>query len=173
MKILLVTKTDKLAEKLAALNPALDYCAIVTDEVEPAKEVLGRVGLSQDLLRPMDELKACSEGLQYDYIVCVEDLWWGMSLAIPVRQSVSKDKAVFFCSLTHSHNFLLERSLRYFEEHASEFEMIATGISFVEKALDVTQFKRKLFNFGRGSQDLYYNFQVAKRAVVCGGGITA
>lgn len=47
--------------------------------------------------------------------------------------------------------------------------MFATGISLVEKCLDVTRFKLKLFNFGRGSQDLYYNFQVAKHVVAYGG----
>ena len=80
-----------------------------------------------------------------------------------------QDKILTFYALNSWDNFLLERSLRYFKEHAAEFEMFATGISYVEKCLDVTRFKRKLFNFGRGSQDLYYNFQVSKRAALYGG----
>ena len=38
MRVLLVTWTDQLLEKLSALNPKLEYCAIVVDEVEPAKK---------------------------------------------------------------------------------------------------------------------------------------
>ena len=45
--------------------------------------------------------------------------------------------------------------------------MFATGISCTEVGLDVTRFKRKLFNFARSSQDLYYNFQTAKFALSC------
>ena len=40
MRVLLVTWTDQLFEKLSILNPELEYCAIVTDEVEPAKKIL-------------------------------------------------------------------------------------------------------------------------------------
>ena len=45
--------------------------------------------------------------------------------------------------------------------------MFATGMSYAESNLDVTQFKYKLFNFARSSQDLYYNYQTAKFALSC------
>ena len=41
-------------------------------------------------------------------------------------------------------------------------ELEATGISYVAHGLDARCFGRKLFNFGRAAQDLYYNFQVVK-----------
>lgn len=59
-------------------------------------------------------------------------------------------------------SFLLERSLRYYQNHWQEFEIFATGISYMAHAIDANLFKRKIFNFGRAAQDLYYNFQVAK-----------
>lgn len=171
MRVLLVTWTDHLLQKLQILSPQLEYCAIVVDEVEPARKILERVNLPKSLLRPLHELKDCVRDFYYDYVICLENGWWGNTLASKVQEyDVPRNKILNFCATTSVHNFLLERSLRYFKEHAAEFEMFATGISYVEKALDITRFKRKLFNFGRGSQDLYYNFQVAKFAVTYGGG---
>ena len=171
MRALLVTWTEQLLAKLSVLNPELEYCAIVVDEVEPAKKVLERVGLPKDLLYPMYELKECVRDFYYDYVLCVENWFDATALTEKVREyGAPKDKVLN--SAPHAvNNFVLERSLRYFKAHATEFEMFATGISYVEAGLDVTRFKRKLFNFGRGSQDLYYNFRVAKQAVIYGGGI--
>lgn len=169
MRVLLVTWTDQLLEKLSILNPELEYCAIVVDEVEPAKEILKRVGLPASLLHPMYELKECVNNFYYDYVLCVDNGWADDFLKVIQDYDVPKNKCVGLNFLDNS-NFLVERSLRYFKEHASEFEMFATGMSYAEVGLDVTQFKRKLFNFARSSQDLYYNFQVAKYAVLYGVG---
>lgn len=170
MRVLLVTWTDQLLEKLSILNPELEYCAIVVDEVEPAKKILERVGLPASLLHPMYELKECVNDFYYDYVLCVENQWGGKALANKTKEyGTPTDKILSFAPNVID-NFLVDRSLRYFKEHASEFEMFATGISYVEKCLDVTRFKHKLFNFGKSSQDLYYDFQVAKRAVIYGGG---
>ena len=170
MLVLLVTNNEKLAEKLRALNPALEYCAIVIDEVEPAKEVLEQVGLSKDLLLPMSNLRECVEGLQYDYVFCL-DVKWNDKLLKSVQEcGVPKNKIVGI-NFPRNDTFLIERALRYFKEHCAKFDMFATGISYAETGLNVNCFKRKLFNFARSSQDLYYNFQTAKFAVSCGGGI--
>ena len=171
MRILLVTTTNDLVKKLTILNPKLEYCAIVTDDVESAKKVLKNVGLSKNLIQPFYALKECIKDLRYDYCFCIENSWWDLAFTNKSKKyGVSQDKLISFCDLVSPVNFLLERSLRYFKKHAAEFEIFATGISHVEKALDVTCFKHKTFNFGRGSQDLYYNLQVAKFAISCGGG---
>lgn len=171
MRVLLVTNTNDLAKKLKILNPKLECCAIVTDDVESAEKILSHFALPKNLIQPFHALKECVNDLSYDYCLCVENGWWDLALTNKSKKyGVSQDKLISFCALNSPVNFLLERSLRYFKEHASEFEIFATGISHVEKALDVTCFKYKTFNFGRGSQDLYYNFQVAKFAISCGGG---
>ena len=168
MRVLLVTWSAQLFEKLSILNPALEYCAIVTDEVEPAKKILERVGLPKNLIYPLYDLKECVKDFYYDYVLCVESGWGRDFLKVVQEYDVPRNKIVGLNFLGND-NFLIERSLRYFKEHAAEFEMFATGISYTEVGLDVTRFKKKLFNFGCGSQDLYYNLQVAKRAVLYGG----
>ena len=76
MRVLLVTWTDQLLQKLSILNPELEYCAIVTDEVEPAKKILEQVGLPKNLLYPLYELKECVQNFYYDYVLCVGNWWW-------------------------------------------------------------------------------------------------
>ena len=169
MRVLLVTWTDNLLQKLSILSPQLEYCAIVVDELEPAQKILERINLPKTLLRPLHELKECVNDFYYDYVLCLEDNYLTNFMSLVLEYGVPKNK-VFILSLLGYNSFLLERSLQYFKEHAAEFDMFATGLSYVEVGLDVTQFKRKLFNFGRSSQDLYYNFQVAKHIVAYGRG---
>lgn len=166
MRILLVTWTDQLLKKMSFLSPELEYCAIVVDDTEPAKKILEQVGLSQDLLYPLYDLKECVKNLYYDYILCVDNSWMTNFLDVVQEYDVPKHKILGINLLAD--NFFMERSLRYFKEHAAKYEMFATGMSYAEVGLDVTKFGRKLFNFSRSSQDLYYNFQTAKFAVSYG-----
>lgn len=120
MRVLLVTWTDQLLQKLQILSPQLEYCAIVVDELEPAQKILERVKLPKTLLHPMYELKECVQDFYYDYIICIENGWWGKTLSSKVHEyGVPWNKNLNFCALNLMHNFLLERSLRYFKEHDS------------------------------------------------------
>lgn len=171
MKVLLVTTTNKLAEKFAALSPELEYCAVVVDEIEPAKEILSQIGLPPDLLQPMSELQNCVKKFQYDYVLRVQDHPYKEKIMKElVKYGVPLNKVVSFAALQNKNNFKTEQVLRYFKEHSKEFEMFATGISPAFEGLDVTQFKRPLFNFAKPSQDLYYDYNIAKHIVLCGGG---
>lgn len=169
MKVLLVTWIDKLKEKLEALSPELEYCAIVVDNVEPAKEVLEQVGLSQELIHPLDELKACADSLSYDYALCIQDRFYDSKISRLYNSGLPTEKVVGFAALPGTANWQTERQLRYYREHFQEFEIFATGTSTVETAIDVKQFKRKAINFATSSQDFYYNFQIAKHVILCGG----
>ena len=170
MRVLLATLTDQLLEKLSVLNPELEYCAVVVDEVEPAKKILERTGLSKDLLFPMTELKACAEGFSYDYALCVQKHFYDKTIISELQKyDVPKDKIMSFAYLPSAINFQVEKALRYYQEHSQEIQTFATGISHAAHGLDVTQFKRKTFNLAKPSQDLYYDFKIAKRLISCGG----
>ena len=172
MKLLLVTTANKLAEKLAVLSPELGYCAAVVDNVNSAKEIFAQVGLPQVPLYPMKTLKKRVETLEYDYVLLVQDKFYSLGIIRKLQScGLPTDKLISFAQLPGRGNWQTERPLRYHREHAQDFEIFATGISTVEKGIDPEKFNGKLFNFGRGSQDLYYNFSVAKFAVSCGGGI--
>ena len=169
MNVLLVTTANNLAEKLNALNPELEYAAIVTDDIETAKKTLAQVGLDKCFVSSMDELIRCVEYLWYDYIICVQDYFYDQQ--INRLEGLPVEKIICFAELQTEKNFQTERVLRYYQEHVQDFEMFATGISYIWDGLDITQFKRKLLNFAKQSQDLYYDFNIAKSVILCGGGI--
>ena len=169
MNVLLVTTAKNLEEKLYALNPELEYCAIVTDDVESAKKTLAQVGLSKFFVCPTVDLIKCVEYLWYDYILCVQDQFYDAQ--INKLNGLPKEKIISFATLPNEGNWETERHLRYYREHAQDFEMFATGTSPTEAGIDVKCFKYRAFNFATSSQDLYYNFQVAKHIVIYGGGI--
>lgn len=163
MKILLVTSAKKLEEKFAALNPELEYCAIVTDDVKSAKKFLESTGLSEVPLYPMKNLKKCLENLDYDYIVPVQEQIYSAEIMQELsKYNAPKRKVISFAALNHEINFMTECRLRYYKEHAQEFEIFVTGISGAYYGVDVSQFKRKTINLAKPSQDLYYDFQIAK-----------
>ena len=171
MNVLLVTTVDKLAEKFAALSPELEYCAAVVDNVDSAKEILANVGLPQVPLYPMTELQKRVETLEYDYVLLVQDKFYGMGIIRKLQSfGLPTHKLVSFAQLTNTGNWQTERHLRYYREHAQDFEMFATGTSPTETAIDIRKFKRKTINCATSSQDLYYNFQIAKSIILCGGG---
>ncbi|MBD3878705.1 MAG: hypothetical protein SR1Q5_03350 [Quinella sp. 1Q5] len=173
MRVLLVTNGQLLAGKLDPLNPELEFCGIVVDDVENSKKTLADCGLSQDLLYPMSELKACVERLPYDYVLCVQNRFYDKFIRkiLSEYQGLSTEKMLSFAELPKQGNFITERRLRYYQEQAQDFEIFATGISTTEAGLDIRKFKYKAINFAESSQDLYYNFQIAKSIMLYRGGI--
>lgn len=173
MRILLVTLHENLSFAITqVLNPANEYCAIVTDEVEPVKNFVKSVGGSENMVYPFHDLKECLENLYYDFVLCISDgrNAWEANKDF-LKYKLPNDKYVNVCFSGGTCNgFINERTLRYYKLHAAEFEMFATGICYIGMGLDVTKFKYKLFNFGRSGNDLYYDYQTAKFALECAGG---
>lgn len=172
MRVLLVTITEYLPFALTqVLNPALDYCAIVVDEPDIAKKMLANVTPLRDKIFPLYELKDCVEGKYYDLVLCVTDNRMGDIWKTLNKYELPAEKYLHVRFADDRENFfLLERALRYYKGHAAEFEMFATGISFIRDSIDTSKFGKKIFNFALGGQDLYYDYQIAKFVLeVCGG----
>ena len=165
VRVLLVTLTDILPYALTkVLNPSLEYCAIVVDDVAVAKNMLKDVKPLQNLIYPFYELKECIQNFHYDLLIGIYD--WRIHTILPKQiedYCIEKNKVVsILLNDSLDNSFLVERSFRYYQNHFREFEMFATGISYTSHGLDNKLFKKKLFNFARAAQDLYYNYQVAK-----------
>ena len=169
MKILLVARSEILPLMVTnILNPQNDYCAFVVDEVNPAKEFAKKVGLSEDLIYPLYELKNVINEIYFDVLICVSDNITGIPnlFHYMFQCGCPKNKLVHYLHLANGTvNFVVERALRYYQEHSEEIEIFATGNSHTGKSLDANQFKYKLLNFGRVGQDLYYGYQIAKRVL--------
>lgn len=169
MKILLVVSSVSLNFVLTnALNPKNDYCAIVTDKVSTAKDFAKKNGLSEEIIFPLYELKSCIEEINFDVLICVSDEVANYADLLRYTQSCGcpHNKFVHLRLLNQSRIFVLERAFRYYEKHSDEFEIFATGSCISAKSLDTTKFKYKILNFGRSNQDLYYDYQIAKRILM-------
>ena len=172
MRILLLIFSDILPFALTkVLNPANDYCAIVVDEPEISKKMFEDVPQIRDKIFPFYELRECIANLNYDLLLCVNDLRtqniWQLlkSYGLPAEKflhvSFANNKENF--SMLEKENFLLlERALRYYKEHSAEFEIFTTGTSFVRVSIDTNRFTRRNFNFAVSSQDLYYDYKIAQ-----------
>lgn len=161
----MVTLTETLTYALTqVLSPELEYCAIVVDEPDIAKKNLTNESL-RDKIFPLYELKECIQNNDYDAFLFMfaHPVWY--ILIEQIREyGVHSNKCIniHLSYSTKETAFLLDKNLRYYKEHAAEFEMFATGGCYAELSLDNTKFRYKLFNLGNGSQDLYYDYQVAK-----------
>ena len=165
MRVLLVTLTDLLPFTLSkVLNPALEYCAIVVDDAEVANKIFKNYPQIINLIRPFYDLQECIDNLYYDFVLCISDsrILWTIYKKF-VECELPREKFFQICIYPDAPNdSRVEKTLRFYKEHATEFEMFATGISYSAVALENKYFKYRLFNFARSSQDLYYDYQTAK-----------
>ena len=176
MRILLVTFSNILPYALTqVLNPANEYCAIVVDDPLQSKKMLEKAPQLREKIFPFYELKHCIEKFYFDLLLYINMPGIG-GVEQQLRNYGVPAEKFFHLHLTNDREncFLLERALRYYKEHSTEYEIFATGLSYVRDAIDVTKFKKKTFNFGIGSQELYYDYKIAKFVLeVCGGGISS
>ncbi|MBQ9487462.1 MAG: hypothetical protein IJU91_06655 [Selenomonadaceae bacterium] len=167
MRVLLITFSEVVNFALTQVfNPDLKYSAIVVEDTDLAKKNLENLPQLHEKIYPFYELKECIENTYYDAVLftCENSAVW-LSIIEQIREyGVPANKFVNmnFSPSTKDKHFLLERNLRYYKEHAAEFEMFATGGCYIALGLDNTKFRRKLFNIGKGSQDFYFDYQIAK-----------
>lgn len=176
MQALLVSLTDMLPFVLTkVLNSKLEYCAIVVDDVEKARYMAKDIKPLQNIIQPFYELQECVENCYYDVILGIANplILWKLREKC-IECGVPRKK---FFSLIVTYNslsdFWMKNVLKFYSEHSAEFKIFATGISYTAVGLDANQFKYKLFNFGHSSQDLYYDYQIAKFALSQKGGVAA
>ena len=168
MRVLLVSSSKSLPLAVTqVLNPKNEYCSIVVDEVEPARNFLSQLNYPAENVFPLYDLPECAGNFFYDCVLCVNA---GKLFEEIKRCGVPGNKIVNLVGFNTAENFLLDRALRYYQKNFSNFKMFATGISYTELGIIPQFFSKKLFNFGRASQDLYFDFQVAKKVISIGGG---
>ena len=171
MRILLVTFSEYLPFALTkVLNPELEYCAIVVDEPDISKNMFKDYPQITNVIFPFYELKECVNNVYYDLAISIS--LGAEILSTELRKyGVQQNKLIPLTALHTPDNFYLERAFRYYVKNKEKFYMFATGLSYVQHGLIPKLFSRKIFNFGRASQDLYYDYQIAKYVLeVCRGG---
>ena len=147
MRVLLITFSEVVNFALTQVfNPDLKYSAIVVEDTELAKKNLSDSPQLHEKIYPFYELKECIENTYYDAVLftCENSaVWLGIieqirEYGVPANKFVNMN----FSPSTKNKHFLLERNLRYYKEHAAEFEMFATGGCYIALGLDNTKFRR-------------------------------
>ena len=146
MRILLVSLSELLPLAVTqVLNPKNEYCSIVVDEVEPARNFLSQLNYPAENVFPLYDLPECAGNFFYDCVICVG--YAGIKLAEEIKScGVPKNKLVNLFGLNTGGNFLLDRALRYYQKNFSNFKMFATGMSYTELGIIPQLFTKKLFN---------------------------
>ena len=168
MRVLLVTPSYVLPQIIPGLlNHDLEYTAVVVDEPAPIREFVTKTGGYADIVFPFHDLKECIENCEYDYIFAVSETNTVEIFPNKLRKyGAPLNKTVHFYLTNDGNNsHIIKRALTYFKKNSKDFDMIATGMSYTSFGLDSDRFKGSLFNFAKASQDLYYDYQIAKFAV--------
>ena len=171
MRVLLVTFSEYLPVALTqVLNPALEYCTIVVDEPDIAKNMLKNVPPLRDKIFPFYDLKECIENNYYDFVLLISTFAIDADIRASLKEYGVSEKKFVEVVFPATFNFQVERALRYYKEHVQDFEMFATGMSYTRYGLMPKIFKRKLFNLACDGQDLYYDYKTANEVMRLGGG---
>ena len=170
MKILLITFNELLP---AAFQPGLfqdflnvdnGYSAIVVDDVEPAKNFMSQYNYPANHIFPFYDLKECVENIDYDCIVLLTHENFRETLQDRIFESKPKTNFfVAFSGINSSYNFSVRIKLNYYKKFFSGVHIFATGISYSQAAFYNQVFDYRLMNLAQFAQDLYYDYQIAKK----------
>lgn len=106
---------------------------------------------------------------EYDYIIIAsqynEEIYSQL-----IKMGISNEKifefGVFFKN--GGEVYPKDRIEKYINSH-NDYECIITGISYSLVGIDIDSFKYKAYTFANGSQDLYYDYKIARYAINNGG----
>lgn len=100
----------------------------------------------------------------YDYIVIAsqydKDIYDGL-----VQLGIPKEKIFMYVFWGETFADRLTEKYKSFIERQNNIEGFITGISYAYNGIDPSYFKHEIMNFSSPSQDLYYDYQIAKKLV--------
>lgn len=165
VKFCLVAFSNHLDACLSVLNPELSISAIIVDNVKEAEKIVEKYKLPKNILFHYYNLKECLENLTYDYIITA--LRWSMFSENVIKDlyslNISKTKFISLWELDRpQHVCAFSILMKYYNQNASKYKIFVTGDSHFVYGLNILTFSLPLINFARGSQDLYYDYKIAK-----------
>ena len=160
MRILLATFSDILPFAVnEVLNPEVEFCAVVVDDVDSAKRIL-----PSEKIFSLFELKECLNDFYYDFAICISDKTMIYLLPEPFRDNgLPKNKFVHLHDVDGEYNFQLTKKFQDFKENFADFEIFATSPAYPDFGLNADKFSKKIFDFSIGGQDLYYSYKIAEK----------
>ena len=139
----------------------VEIVAVVTDDRPMATEH----GFAHDLVFGFWQLQNVLDRFDPEYVLFL----------VPFRSTIEnlskKMREIKFpmnriCDLSdyiHDESKYLAMEIWKLKENPSQYEIFSTGISYSKTGIDPNSFSLPLKSFAYASQDLYYDFQIAKR----------
>ncbi|OXS77032.1 hypothetical protein B1B04_01115 [Lysinibacillus sp. KCTC 33748] len=102
------------------------------------------------------------KNVYYDVII-VASVFQDEISSLLIKENVPFEKIIYYKS-EYYEDFLKEQmmnlELSQFTNKSQDIELIATGLSYVRDGLDLSILKKKAFNFGFSSQDLFSDYYI-------------
>lgn len=145
--------TGSAAEKLSeSLNENINILCYLDNN----KLVWGQKFKNKLIYNP-DEVK----NIEYDYIVIASQFNHDIFTQL-ISYGVSQEKILEYINFINNRHNCLEYKMNLFENDISIYETLVTGISYFVSGINGDILKHRGINFAFDSQDLYYDYNIAK-----------
>lgn len=125
-------------------NTKVTVSAFISNDVNLHKKFINGIPVINE-----DELTT----LDYDYLLIMDD-----SITIETNKPLINISDYF----KYNYDFEIHRSFSNFLEDDKDYEGFITGLSYFEVGIETKLLNYKTYNFANSSQDLYYDFEIAK-----------
>ncbi|TYS63754.1 glycosyltransferase [Bacillus infantis] len=146
LKRLIIVGVNNISLRLLELidNAKATIIAFITNNNDVCKKAINGVPvLNTDVL----------DTLEHDYLLIMDD-----SIIIETTKP-SINVSNYF---KYYYDFEIHRSFSNFLESDKSFEGLITGLSYLEVGIEKELLNYKTYNFANSSQDLYYDYEIAK-----------
>ena len=167
MRVIVISVEPYLSGFLKIANKNLDIAALVTPMPQLAKGVKLDIGNKVTTrLYSYAYLKECLSVLYYNYIIVAVTPWSEfekITLEDLERLNVDKKK-IFRTGVVYTpYCYAFVHQYNYVKEDISKYKVMVLGSSRAWRATDTTCYELPTLNCAMSSQDLYYDYQFAKK----------
>lgn len=164
MRLVLIAFEQNLGLCLQALNLVeSDLRAVITVRTNTTNKIIQENNFLQGRIFPYEVLKECVNNCYFDYIlVCgYED----MVMEDLKKMGVNKEQIIDLRLLPFPRLLNISRLMRKYYVEAEKYKTFITGLSYAHYGFDLNKFTLPAINFSVDSQDLYYGYKLAAKAL--------
>lgn len=137
--------------------------AIVTDN----RVIASERGLPKELTYAFWQFREVVQNLQPDYVLMLtvsDDPSFEMFKKEARKVDFPTEKIIQLSDfLYYSREFDLGKMLEKYEQNPNQYQILTTGLSYTLFGIEPNSFDLPLIKFAFASQDLYYDYQIARK----------
>ena len=171
MRVIIISFENELLQSLSFINlQNVDIAAIITVPTNTVINNLQKYKLLANKIYSYDNLKECLNELYYDKIVVYGYDEYKLIDTL-VEYGVRRKDIINLRMLRCNTFFSLYNVVKTYEKSPQIYETLITGSSYAYYGVNALGLKSSAIKFAVDSQDLYYGYKLAEKAInVRGGG---